>query len=61
MLNVFKLNCLDKPVGIYMFKVNNGNTKTVCEICSIINFEQISYWSGVVIVDFEQANTGSVI
>ena len=22
------------PVGIYLFNVNNGNTKTMCEICS---------------------------
>ena len=37
---------------IYLFKVNNWNTKTVCEICSklaikkpgfIVNFEQISH------------------
>ena len=25
-----------KPSGIYLFKVNSGNTKTVCEICSKI-------------------------
>ena len=23
------------PTGIYLFKVNNGNTRTVCETCSI--------------------------
>ena len=22
------------PAGIYLFKVNNGNTGTMCEICS---------------------------
>ena len=22
------------PAGIYLFKVNNGNTRTMCEICS---------------------------
>ena len=22
------------PAGIYLFKVNNGNTRTICEICS---------------------------
>ena len=22
------------PAGIYFFKVNNGNTRTMCEICS---------------------------
>ena len=26
-LNIF-------PGGIYLFKVNNGNTRTVCKICS---------------------------
>ena len=37
------------PVGIYMFKVNNRNTKARCEIClkltillTIVNFEQIN-------------------
>ena len=25
---------LEEPVGIYMFKVNNRNTRTRCEICS---------------------------
>ena len=24
----------DKPVGIYLLKVNNRNTRTRCEICS---------------------------
>ena len=22
------------PAGIYLFKINNGNTRTMCEICS---------------------------
>ena len=26
------------PSGIYLFKVNNGNTKTVGEICSFLSF-----------------------
>ena len=25
---------VDNPIGIYMFKVNNGNTRTMREICS---------------------------
>ena len=56
---------------MYSFKVNNGNARTPSEICSkftintseksrsgvcIANFEQISYCSGVSIVDFEQVN-----
>ena len=24
----------NQPNGIYLFKVNNGNTKIICEICS---------------------------
>ena len=38
------------PVGIYLLKVNNRNTRARCEICSIrhsgvfiVNFEHISY------------------
>ena len=41
------------PAGIYSFKVNNGNTRTICQICSkltmkrqdavIFNFEHISH------------------
>ena len=34
------------PVGIYLLKVNNRNTRTRCEICSgvfIVNFEHISH------------------
>ena len=28
------IQTLDYPAGKYMFKVNNRNTKTRCEICS---------------------------
>ena len=24
----------NQPTGIYLFRVNNGNTKIICEICS---------------------------
>ena len=49
---------IKSPAGVHMFKVNNGNTRAMCEICSKlikktpercqqinvdINFEQISY------------------
>ena len=48
------------PVGIYMFKVNDRNTKTRHEICSKLTIkapEQRSFWclcchSGVFIVNF---------
>ena len=45
------------PVGIYMFKVNNRNTKARCEICSklTIKTQERLHWcrSGVFIVSFE--------
>ena len=31
------------PAVNYMFKVNNRNTLTRCEICEIVNFEHISH------------------
>ena len=47
-------NC---PAGIYLFKVNNRNTRTRCEICSklTINTPERRQWrrSGVFIVNFE--------
>ena len=47
------------PANIWVFKVNNRNTKIRYERFFIINFEQIShivYCSGVSIVDLEQVN-----
>ena len=51
--NVFrniKSESIVYPTGNYMFKVNNGNTRTRCEIFSkltiktfIVNFESISH------------------
>ena len=40
---------LDNPAGIYMFKVNNRNTKTRCRICSKLTIKaperpQPSFW-----------------
>ena len=44
-------------VGNYMFKVNNKNARTSCEICSELTIEtpKRSYWrcSGVFIDNFE--------
>ena len=31
------------PVGIYMFKVNNRNTRTRCEICSKLTYLMVLY------------------
>ena len=45
------------PAGNYMFKVNNRNTRTRCEICSklTIKVSEKRHWyrSGVFIVNFE--------
>ena len=47
----------NKPAGNYMFKVNNRNTRTRCEICSKLTIKtpEQRQWrrSGVFIVDFE--------
>ena len=49
--------CKPLPAGIYLFKVNNRNTRTRCEICSklTINTPERRQWrrSGVFIVNFE--------
>ena len=42
------------PVGIYMFKVNNRNTRKRCEICSKLTIK--TPFSSVSIVNFEQVN-----
>ena len=55
--------------GIYMFKVNNRNTRARCEICSkltiktgvfIFNFKHISHLS-FSFVNFEHVNAGWVV
>ena len=63
-LNIF-FTCSDNSVpsdsiysaGIYLFKVNNRNSRTRCEICSKLNmFKYVRHhWrrSGVFIVNFE--------
>ena len=47
----------------YMFKVNNGNTRARCEICSKLTIKtpDLSYFkpcTSVSIVNFEKVNTG---
>ena len=39
------------PAGIYLFKVNNGNTKAMCKICSklTINTPERRHWSCFVV------------
>ena len=46
-------------VGIYMFKVNNGNTRTGCEISSKLTIKTPERRSGVFIVNFEHYFTRS--
>ena len=45
------------PAGNYIFKVNNRNTRTRCEICSklTIKIPERRYWrrSGIFIVNFD--------
>ena len=51
LFNANNLSLHSPLAGIYLFKVNNGNTRTICEICSKltvssklkVNFEQISH------------------
>ena len=54
----FNLRFFDNSVGIYMFKVNNRNTRSkMCEICSKLTIKtpEQRHWrrSGVSIVNFE--------
>ena len=61
MINIIQKSQLilevNHPAGIYLFKVNNRNTRTRCEICSklTINTPERRQWrhSGVFIVNFE--------
>ena len=45
------------PVGIYLLKLNNRNTRTRCEICSKLTMELIPC-SSVSIVNFENLIAG---
>ena len=53
------------PASNYMFKFNNRNSRTRCEICSksTIKTPEWCHWrcSGVFIVNFEQVNACRVI
>ena len=45
------------PAGMYLFKVNNRNTRTICDICSKLTIKTLEWRrrrSGVFIVNFEQ-------
>ena len=47
------------PANIYMFKVNNRNTRTRCEICLKLTVK--TPFSRVFIVDFEQVHVSWVL
>ena len=55
--NLTKGSIGTNPAGIYVFEVNNGSTKTMCEICSKLTIKtpQRSHLLrfGVCIVNFE--------
>ena len=38
------------PVGIFLFKVNNGNTSTMCKICSKLTIKKQNNFINVVLV-----------
>ena len=43
------------PAGIYLFKVNNGNTREMCKICLKLTIKTPKrYRSGVFIANFEK-------
>ena len=48
------------PTGVNLFKVNDGNLRTICEICSklAIKTPERRQCFSVSIFDFEQLNTG---
>ena len=56
-LELWNLKCKPFPVGIYLLKVNNINTRTRCEICSKLTTKtpERLHWrrSGVLTVNFE--------
>ena len=56
-LNIYMLSPCLSSVDMYLFKVNNGNTRTICEIGSKLTIKTTEqrHWrrSGVFIVDFE--------
>ena len=52
---------LMNPVPIFMFKVNNRNTRERCDLCSKVTIKtsELRQWRpSVYNVDFEQVNIG---
>ena len=77
MINFDKINFIQicylvaYPVSIYWFKINNKNTRIMCEICSKLSIKiqeqhqwhgtDFTHCSGVSIINFEQVNVGWVV
>ena len=49
----------DTPPVMHLFNVNSGNTGTICEIYNlkVTKWTDLTRWSGVSVVDFQQINT----
>ena len=56
----------NNPTGIYLFKINNGIARRICETCSKLTVKTLerchlltdfTHCSGVSIVDYEHVNT----
>ena len=45
------------PAGIYFFKINNANTKTICEVGS--KFQNVTRMTSLILL-FKQLNAGWV-
>ena len=50
-----------QPVGIYLLKVNNKNTRTKCEICSKLTIKTPDRRCSNLTVNFEQRRSGVFI
>ena len=61
--NSIPLQAIQFPVGIYFFKVSNGNTRIMCEICSKLRIKKTSHWrhSGVFIINLVQISPNALI
>ena len=56
MMNDYYFRPFTIPVGIYLFKVNNRNTKTRYDVCSKLTIKTLERRHSVSIVNFEQVN-----
>ena len=47
---VFFFNIISNPANIYMFKVNNESTRSICEICSKLTIKTPNKVNGAILV-----------